>query len=100
MRASTRALGACGLGVAAGGTGTAEGLAAGVRAAGGETQRNAVQECDCLDRGKHCKKGEGAALVVYPDGITYGDVRPHDCAHLVREHLGEGRVVTLLLLGE
>lgn len=71
-----------------------------VRAADGEKLRNTVQECDCLDRCKHCKKGDGAALIVYPDGITYGDVRPHDCANLVREHLGEGRIVMALLLSQ
>ena len=71
-----------------------------VRTADGEKQRNAVQECDCLDRCKHCKKGPGAALVVYPGGITYGNVRPHDCAAIVREHLGEGRPLAALLLDE
>ncbi len=69
-----------------------------VRGADGKKLRNAVQECDCLDQCKHCKKGSGAALVVYPDGITYGDVHPKDCAAIVREHLGEGRIVASLLL--
>lgn len=71
-----------------------------VRTADGEKRRNAVQECDCLDRCKHCKKGPGAALIVYPDGITYGDVKPSDCATIVREHLGGGRIVTSLLLSQ
>lgn len=69
-----------------------------VQTGSGEKKRNAVQECDCLDRCKHCKKGSGAALTVYPDGITYGDVHPKDCATIVREHLGGGRIVASLLL--
>ncbi len=71
-----------------------------VRTDSGEKLRNAVQECDCLDRCKHCKKGAGAALTVYPDGVTYGDVQPADCAAIVREHLGEGRIATKFLLGK
>ncbi|MFD1469722.1 ferredoxin [Hymenobacter caeli] len=68
--------------------------------ANGRKLRNAVQECDCLDRCKHCKKGSGAALVVYPEGLFYGDVHPKDCAALVREHLGEGRPLAALLLDD
>ena len=37
---------------------------------GGEQQRVRVQTCNCLDLCKQCKKGPGAALVVYPEGTA------------------------------
>jgi (2Fe-2S) ferredoxin len=57
-----------------------------------------VQTCNCLDLCKHCKKGPGAAVAIYPDNVYYGDVKPKDAADIVREHLGDGRVVKRLLL--
>lgn len=65
---------------------------------GGEKHKTRVQTCNCLDLCKHCKKGPGAALIIYPEGTTYGDVKPKDAADIVREHVGEGRVVKRLLL--
>ena len=62
----------------------------------GEKQRTQVQTCDCLDLCKQCKKGPGAALIVYPEGTVYGDVRPEDAAELVAQHLGLGKVVKRL----
>ena len=67
---------------------------------GGERQRVRVQTCNCLDLCKQCKKGPGAALVVYPDGIAYGDVRPADAAALVSEYLGRGQVIKRLQIQE
>ena len=67
---------------------------------GGERHRVRVQTCNCLDLCKHCKKGNGAALVVYPDGTAYGDVRPADAAELLARHLGEGRPLKRLQLDE
>lgn len=67
---------------------------------GGDRQRVRVQTCNCLDLCKQCKKGSGAALVIYPGGTAYGNVRPADAAELVAEHLGQGRVVARLLLDE
>nr|WP_262905033.1 (2Fe-2S) ferredoxin domain-containing protein [Hymenobacter pini] len=64
---------------------------------GGEKRKVRVQTCNCLDLCKQCKKGPGAALVVYPDGTTYGNVRPKDAADIV-QHLGEGRPVERLRL--
>ena len=64
----------------------------------GEKYKTRVQICNCLDQCKHCKKGPGAAVVVYPDGIWYGDVKPKDAADIVREHLGENHPVKRLLL--
>jgi len=64
----------------------------------GEEHHNRVQTCDCLDRCKQCKKGPGAALVVYPGGTFYGNVEPRHAARLVREHFAGGRPVAELLL--
>jgi (2Fe-2S) ferredoxin len=61
-------------------------------------QHNRVQTCNCLDLCKHCKKGPGAALVVYPEGVFYGRVRPQDAADIVSQHLGAGKTVARLLL--
>ncbi|GAB3229386.1 hypothetical protein GCM10027346_14810 [Hymenobacter seoulensis] len=65
---------------------------------GGEKRKTRVQTCNCLDLCKHCKKGSGAALIIYPEGTVYGDVKPKDAAEIVHEHLGEGRVVKRLVL--
>ncbi|MET4076420.1 (2Fe-2S) ferredoxin domain-containing protein [Hymenobacter sp. UYCo722] len=62
----------------------------------GETVRVQVQACDCLDLCKHCKKGPGAALIAYPEAVTYGDVLPADAAELVAEHFGRGQVLKRL----
>lgn len=64
----------------------------------GETVRVQVQTCDCLDLCKQCKKGPGAALVVYPEAVTYGRVQPDDAAALVAEHFGRGQVLKRLQL--
>lgn len=66
--------------------------------AGGQKHKTRVQTCSCLDQCKHCKKGAGAAVVVYPEGIWYGDVKPKDAADIVRDHIGEGSPVKRLLL--
>lgn len=64
----------------------------------GEKWRTQVQTCNCLDLCRHCKKGLGAALVMYPEGTVYGNVRPADAAELIAEHLGRGHVVKRLRL--
>jgi len=50
----------------------------------GEKVHTRVQTCNCLDLCKHCKKGPGAALIVYPEGDVYGKVQPKDVASLVQ----------------
>jgi len=40
----------------------------------------------------------GAAVMVYPDGIWYAQVRADDVAEIVEEHLMNGRVVERLAL--
>jgi (2Fe-2S) ferredoxin len=67
---------------------------------GGDKQRVRVQTCNCLDLCKQCKKGPGAALVVHPDGVAYGNVRPADVPALVTEYLGRGKVLKRLQIEE
>ena len=69
---------------------------------GGERQRVRVrvQTCNCLDLCKQCKKGDGAALIIYPEGTVYGNVRPTDAAELVSEHLGHGKEVKRLRIAK
>lgn len=40
----------------------------------------------------------GVAVMVYPDGTMYGQVRPEDAAEIVDEHLEKGKVVERLAL--
>ena len=64
----------------------------------GKKRKTRVQTTGCLDVCKHCKKGAGAALVIYPENVWYGDVRPTDVPALVAQHLGEGQPVQCLLI--
>ena len=63
----------------------------------GEKLTTRVQTCNCLDLCKHCKKGAGAALIVYPEGEVFGDVKPRDAAELVRYLAGEAARPTQFL---
>lgn len=47
-----------------------------------------VTKVKCLDQ---C--GRGPVMVVYPDGVWYGDVDEEAARRIVAEHLGEGRAV-------
>jgi len=40
----------------------------------------------------------GVAVMVYPDGIMYGQVQPGDVQQIVKDHLENGRVVERLCL--
>ena len=42
----------------------------------------------------------GVAVMVYPDGTWYGQVRPEDVPEIIEEHLENGRVVERLALIE
>ena len=42
-----------------------------------------------------CK--HGPIVIVYPEGIVYSGVKPHDVAEIVREHLVKGKVIERLL---
>ncbi len=56
-----------------------------------------VQVTTCGSLGL-CTRGPN--MVVYPEGVWYSGVHPADVEEIVREHLGEGRVVERLLSGE
>ncbi|WP_223649033.1 (2Fe-2S) ferredoxin domain-containing protein [Hymenobacter psoromatis] len=55
----------------------------------GEKLHTRVQTCNCLDLCKHCKKGPGAALIIYPEAEAFGKVQPKDAADFVRYLAGE-----------
>lgn len=40
----------------------------------------------------------GAAVLVYPDGVWYGQVRVEDVPEIVQEHIANGRAVERLTL--
>ncbi len=40
----------------------------------------------------------GAAVLVYPDGVWYAQVRPDDVPEIIESHLLNGRVVARLAL--
>jgi (2Fe-2S) ferredoxin/SAM-dependent methyltransferase len=44
--------------------------------------------------------GRGPNMVVYPEGVWYSGVQPGDVAEIVRNHLGNGRVVQRLVSGD
>lgn len=62
----------------------------GVKAAGlaGEVRANAS---GCLDT---CEAGP--SIVVYPEGVWYGGVKPEDVPEIISEHLVNGRPVERL----
>ena len=49
----------------------------------------------CLDQCEH-----GCTVVVYPEQVWYGGVRPEDVTEIVEEHLLGGRPVERLLIKE
>jgi len=59
------------------------GLKAGVRA----------NKAGCLDQCEH-----GPTVVVYPEGVWYGGVRPEDVAEIVESHIINNRPVARLRL--
>jgi (2Fe-2S) ferredoxin len=52
-----------------------------------------AQRAGCLDA---CTKGP--AMVVYPEGIYYGNVKPEDAKRIVEEHIIGGKPVEELVL--
>jgi (2Fe-2S) ferredoxin len=61
----------------------------------GKNPRGSVVLTECSSVG-FC--AIGAAVMVYPDGIWYGQVRAGDVPEIVEEHLMNGRVVERLAL--
>lgn len=54
-----------------------------------------INKSGCLDQCEH-----GPTVVVYPDAVWYGNVRPEDAAEIVTEHLVSGRPVERLRIAE
>jgi (2Fe-2S) ferredoxin len=50
-----------------------------------------AQKAGCLDT---CEFGP--AVVVYPDNVWYGNVKPEDVAEIVKSHIVEGKPVERL----
>jgi (2Fe-2S) ferredoxin len=64
------------------------------KAAGlGNTVR--INKSGCLDQCEH-----GPTVVVYPEAVWYGNVKPEDAAEIVQEHLINGRTVERLRLDD
>lgn len=54
-----------------------------------------INKSGCLDQCEH-----GATMVVYPEAVWYGAVKPEDAEEIVREHLVGGRPVERLRIAE
>jgi len=54
-----------------------------------------INKAGCLDQCEH-----GPTVVVYPEAVWYGHVRPEDADEIVREHLAGGRPVERLRIAE
>ncbi len=52
-----------------------------------------VNKAGCLDQCAH-----GPVLVVYPEAVWYGGVRPEDVPELVQAHLVDGKPVARLVI--
>ncbi len=63
--------------------------------AAGLAGRVRINKSGCLDQCEH-----GPMVVVYPDAVWYGAVRPEDAAEIVNEHLIAGRPVERLRVAE
>ena len=63
--------------------------------AAGLGPRVRVNKSGCLDQCEH-----GGTVVVYPEAVWYGHVRPEDAAEIVNEHLIAGRPVERLRLAD
>lgn len=61
----------------------------------GLTGRVRINKSGCLDQCEH-----GPNVVVYPDAVWYGNVRPEDAEEIVAEHLVGGRPVERLRIAE
>jgi len=54
-----------------------------------------INKAGCLDQCEH-----GPVVVVYPEGVWYGNVQPSDAAVIVSEHLTSGHPVERLRLND
>jgi (2Fe-2S) ferredoxin len=65
------------------------------REAKGKNPKGSVVLTECASVG-FC--AVGAAVMIYPDGVWYAQVRAGDVAELIEEHLMAGRIVQRLAL--
>jgi (2Fe-2S) ferredoxin len=61
----------------------------------GLKDRVRVNQAGCLDQCEH-----GPVMVVYPEAVWYGFVKPKDVEEIVDEHLKHGRTVERLRLAQ
>lgn len=61
----------------------------------GLSDRVRINKSGCLDQCEH-----GPVVVVYPEAVWYGSVKPEDAAEIVEEHLVHGRSVERLRLAD
>jgi len=54
-----------------------------------------INKAGCLDQCEH-----GPVMVVYPEAVWYGNVKPEDAAEIVEQHLVGGRPVERLRIAE
>jgi (2Fe-2S) ferredoxin len=54
-----------------------------------------INKAGCLDQCEH-----GPVVVVYPEAVWYGNVRPSDVEEIVSEHLVAGRPVERLRIAD
>ncbi len=54
-----------------------------------------INKSGCLDQCEH-----GPTVVVYPEAVWYGNVKPEDAEEIVQEHLVGGRPVERLRIAE
>lgn len=57
-------------------------------------------EISVLETGSIGTTGQGVVIVVYPEGVHYGNLTVNDVPELVEEHLLKGRLVKRLILSE
>jgi NADH-quinone oxidoreductase subunit F len=59
-----------------------------------------TDEISVLETGSIGTIGQGVILVIYPEGVYYGNITPADIPELVEEHLLKGRPLKRLILSE
>ncbi len=63
-------------------------------------KRGLSDEISVLETGSIGTTGQGVVIVVYPEGVHYGNLTIDDVPVLVEEHLLKGRIVKRLILTE
>lgn len=61
-------------------------------------ERDLDKEIGVIETGPLGIIGKGVVMVVYPEGIYYGNVKPEDVTELVEEHFVKGRPLKRLML--